>query len=158
MTLYASHVPSPLGRLTVLVDEGGALARILFSHEPLTAEVAWDDAHCGPAAAQLTEYFAGRRREFDLPLAPAGSAFQQQVWAELRGVPYGETADYRRIAERVGRPGAARAVGRANATNPIPIVIPCHRVVGADGSLTGYAGGLGAKRTLLELEGALAPA
>jgi methylated-DNA-[protein]-cysteine S-methyltransferase len=101
----------------------------------------------------VREYFAGERTEFDLPLAPAGSAFQQQVWRELRGIGFGETAGYGELAVRLGRAGSARAVGRANATNPIPIVIPCHRVVGSDGCLTGYAGGMEMKTALLRLEG-----
>lgn len=102
--------------------------------------------------AQLAEYFAGARREFDLPLAPRGTAFQQRVWEELRRIPYGETISYAELARRVGRPGASRAVGRANATNPIAVIVPCHRVIGSDGALTGYAGGEPLKRALLELE------
>ena len=105
------------------------------------------------AQRQLTEYFSGRRREFDLPLAPAGTEFQRAVWTALRAIPYGETISYGELARRLGRPRAARAVGTANGRNPIPIVIPCHRVVGADGSLVGYGGGLDIKRRLLELEG-----
>ncbi len=104
--------------------------------------------------AQLRQYFDGERDRFDLELAPRGSAFQQQVWRQLLDIPAGETRTYSEIARRLGRPGAARAVGRANATNPIPIIVPCHRVIGADGSLTGYAGGLPIKRSLLEIEGA----
>ena len=97
-------------------------------------------------ASQLGEYFAGDRREFDLPLAPAGSEFQRRVWEALREIPYGETESYGELAERIGHPGSARAVGAANGRNPISIVVPCHRVIGASGSLTGYAGGLERKR------------
>ena len=104
------------------------------------------------AEEQLNEYFAHVRREFDLPLAPRGTPFQRAVWAALEEIPYGETLSYGEVALRVGNPKAARAVGMANNRNPIAIVIPCHRVVGADGSLTGYAGGLAAKERLLALE------
>lgn len=104
------------------------------------------------ACEELREYFAGRRREFDLPLAPRGTDFQRAVWEALRAVPYGQTRSYGQIAAAVGRPRACRAVGLANNRNPIAIIVPCHRVVGADGSLTGYAAGLSVKAALLELE------
>jgi methylated-DNA-[protein]-cysteine S-methyltransferase len=105
------------------------------------------------AERQLSEYFDGTRTEFDLPLASEGSEFQKKVWAELRRIPYGDTATYGDIAQRLGyEPVIARAVGTANASNPLPIVVPCHRVIGSDGKLTGYAGGIDRKRTLLELE------
>lgn len=104
------------------------------------------------AVEELREYFAGKRREFTLPLAPAGTPFQQQVWAALREIPYGATCSYGRIAERIGRPKACRAVGMANNRNPIAIVVPCHRVVGASGALVGYAAGLDVKEMLLRLE------
>lgn len=104
---------------------------------------------------QIEEYFAGSRREFDLPLAPAGTDFQQKVWRALLEIPYGRTASYMEQAQRLGNAKAVRAVGLANGRNPIPIVIPCHRVIGSNGSLTGYAGGLAIKRALLEMEGAL---
>jgi methylated-DNA-[protein]-cysteine S-methyltransferase len=155
MTTYACTLDSPIGPLTVLVNADGALQRILFPKDAAPRDVVWDEEKCAPAAAQLAEYFAGARQSFDLPLAPQGTEFQRRVWRELAAIPFGATIDYRSLAERVGRPGAARAVGRANATNPIPIVLPCHRVIGADGSLTGYAGGIETKRQLLEMEGAL---
>ena len=101
---------------------------------------------------QLGRYFAGERDRFDLPLAPHGTAFQQRVWQALTEIPYGRTASYRELAERIGRPTAARALGMANGRNPISIVVPCQRVIGADGQLTGYAGGVDRKRFLLELE------
>lgn len=104
------------------------------------------------AARELKEYFRGERREFTVPLRPHGTPFQQAVWATLRDIPYGETASYKQIAERVGNAKATRAVGMANNRNPIVIMIPCHRVIGANGSLTGYGGGLDIKRSLLELE------
>ena len=106
------------------------------------------------AARELDAYFQGRRRTFAVPLAPAGTPFQQRVWAELREIPFGATASYGEIAARIGNPRACRAVGMANHRNPIAILIPCHRVVGRSGSLVGYAGGLDIKRALLELEGA----
>lgn len=140
--------PSSLGPLTI-VERGGALTEICFG----------DGGDCGDpvplilrAAEELREYFEGGRREFDLPLAPAGTAFQQAVWQALREIPYGSTWTYAQIARVVGNPAACRAVGMANHRNPLPIVIPCHRVVGSDGSLTGYAGGLEVKRRLLYLE------
>jgi methylated-DNA-[protein]-cysteine S-methyltransferase len=111
-----------------------------------------DDTAFEDARAQLAEYFAGTRRTFELPLHPAGTPFQQRVWGALRDIPYGETASYGQTAAAVGAPSAARAVGLANGQNPISIVVPCHRVVGADGSLTGYGGGLPAKQWLLAHE------
>jgi methylated-DNA-[protein]-cysteine S-methyltransferase len=153
MNAYAHTLESPIGPLTVVVNGDGALTHILFPHQRPVPDVTWDADRCAPAAAQLREYFAGERTDFDLPLAPAGSDFQRRVWDALRGIGHGEVVDYGGLGARIGRAGAARAVGRANATNPIPIVIPCHRVIGADGSLTGYAGGLDAKLALLRLEG-----
>ena len=153
MNAYAHTLDSPIGPLTLVVNADGALTHILFAHQAPPADVSWDADRCAAAATQLREYFAGERTDFDLPLAPAGSDFQRRVWDELRRIGHGEVVDYGGLGMRVGRPGAARAVGRANATNPIPIVIPCHRVIGADGTLTGYAGGLDAKLALLRLEG-----
>ena len=148
---------SPIGPLITVVDEGGRLVRVWFGDgwSRLGLEAAARNAgHCARATGQLGEYFARRRRTFDLPIAPAGSDFQQAVWREVLRIPYGETRSYGEIAARVGGAAVARAVGLANAANPIPIVIPCHRVVGADGSLVGYGGGLPAKAALLRLEGA----
>ena len=105
------------------------------------------------AERELEEYFAGRRTAFSVPLSMHGTPFQMAVWAALRAIPYGETRSYGELARRIGRPGACRAVGMANHVNPLPILVPCHRVVGADGHLTGYAGGLDVKKYLLELEG-----
>jgi methylated-DNA-[protein]-cysteine S-methyltransferase len=140
-------ISSPIGPLRVTVAEDGAVTRIDFGPGDVS-----DDARFTRVASQLDEYFAGQRTSFDLALRPQGGAFEQLVWAELLRIPYGETASYGEIAERIGHPGKARAVGRANARNPIAIVYPCHRVIGSDGALTGYAGGLETKRALLALE------
>jgi methylated-DNA-[protein]-cysteine S-methyltransferase len=153
MNACIDTLASPIGTLTVVVNGDGALTHVLFQDQAPPAGAERDPARCAAAVAQLREYFAGERADFDLPLAPAGSEFQRRVWEELRTVEYGAVTDYGSLGARIGRPGAARAVGRANATNPIPIVIPCHRVIGANGSLTGYAGGIEAKRLLLDLEG-----
>jgi len=127
-----------------------SLARNFLTQKPCE-----DPEALSPALTQLREYFSRIRREFDLPLDARGTAFQKAVWAEVARVPYGETTTYGAIAGRIGRPGAARAVGAAVGANPVPMLIPCHRVIGADGSLTGYGGGLEAKATLLRLEGSL---
>jgi methylated-DNA-[protein]-cysteine S-methyltransferase len=140
-------ISSPIGPLCLTVADDGAVTRIDFGAGDVS-----DDPRFAPLVAELAEYFAGERTAFDLPLRPRGSEFEQLVWAELLRIPYGETVSYGEIAARIGHPGKARAVGRANARNPIAIVCPCHRVIGSDGSLTGYAGGLESKRALLELE------
>ena len=114
-----------------------------------------DSGLLAEATLQLQEYFDGRRRRFTLPVAPAGTPFQQRVWQELQEIPWGTTTTYGEVARRIGQPTAVRAVGSANGRNPVAIVIPCHRVIGSDGSLTGYAGGIATKRRLLQLEGAL---
>jgi methylated-DNA-[protein]-cysteine S-methyltransferase len=148
---------TPIGALR-LVSNGARLVKIDFDGR--YAECEPDSNTVDPllarAADQLREYFAGGRKCFDLPLAPAGTPFQRAVWAALEDIPWGETRSYRDIAAAIGRPTAVRAVGAANGRNPLPLVVPCHRVVGSDGSLTGFAGGLAIKRRLLELEGALA--
>ncbi len=160
--LFRAMLEAPVGRLQVTVDDAGAIVEILLpNRRPKASSV----GRLPPAAArgmraaerQLREYFESARRVFDLPLEPAGSPFEQRVWMELLEVPYGVTTSYGAIAVQLGLTNGARAVGRANGSNPIPIVIPCHRVVGSDGSLTGYGGGLPLKRTLLELEGAIRP-
>jgi methylated-DNA-[protein]-cysteine S-methyltransferase len=139
---------SPVGPLRLTVTDDGAVSRLEFG-----AGERSDDPRFEPAVTQLDEYFAGERTTFDLPLEPdGGSTFERRVWAELMQIPYGETASYGEIATRIGHPGKARAVGRANGRNPVAIVCPCHRVIGSDGSLTGFGGGLENKRTLLDLE------
>lgn len=141
-------IETPIGPLTLEADEN-AVTAIRFG-----ADGAQDASPLLDAAeAQLREYFAGARRTFDLPLAPHGTAFQQRVWTALRTIPYGETRTYGELAAAIDSPNASRAVGMANHRNPIPIIIPCHRVIGANGTLTGYAGGLEVKRKLLALEG-----
>ncbi len=141
------------GTMTGLVAEPRVAAGAMPTAEPGAAAATWTaEGILRRAARQIQEYFAGTRREFDLPLAPGGNPFQQRVWTLLRGIPYGQTRSYGELARRLGRPGAARAVGSANARNPLPIVVPCHRVIGADGKLTGYYGGLRLKAFLLELE------
>ena len=144
-------IPSPIGPLTLVV-EGGAVTQLLMG-ETGNREIGERDEALLPAAAeQLGEFFAGQRRTFDLPLAPAGDDFKQRVWALLREIPYGETRSYGDLARALGDVGLSQAVGTANARNPIAVVVPCHRVIGSDGSLTGYAGGLERKRFLLALE------
>lgn len=141
-------IKTPIGPLTLQADEA-AVTAIRFGADGARDASPLLDA----AEAQLREYFAGARRTFDLPLAPHGTAFQQRVWTALRAIPYGETRTYGELAAAIDSPNASRAVGMANHRNPIPIVIPCHRVIGANGTLTGYAGGLEIKRRLLALEG-----
>jgi len=153
-------IESVVGPLTIVAEDGQirCLYMDLQRHRPDDDELGEPDPRgrdaepFRAAADQLDSYFAGELMTFDLPLAPLGSEFQQRVWAALQEIPYGETESYGQLAERIGSPGAARAVGLANGKNPIGIVIPCHRVVGSDGSLTGYGGGLDRKRQLLDLE------
>jgi methylated-DNA-[protein]-cysteine S-methyltransferase len=145
---------SPTGKLLLAADEAG-LRTILFAdgHEPATPRPHWREGltPLRETIRQLRAWFAGELREFQLPLAPEGAAFYQRVWCELRNIPYGETISYGELARRIGSPNASRAVGRANGANPIPIVIPCHRVIGSNGKLTGYGGGLPRKEFLLAL-------
>lgn len=150
--------PSPVGPLIVAAD-GAGLRLIEFQNprHPFQREPGWresEDEVLQRTRAQLDEYFAGQRRQFDLPLAPRGTDFQRTVWSALAGIGYGETISYLQLATRIGKPSATRAVGAANGRNPLPIVLPCHRVIGADGSLTGFGGGLPTKQFLLALEGA----
>ncbi|MDQ2751049.1 MAG: methylated-DNA--[protein]-cysteine S-methyltransferase [Actinomycetota bacterium] len=146
---------SPIGALLLVRDDVG-LTGLYLPHGkyPVTVAPSWerDDGAFADVTSQLEEYFAGRRREFDLPLRPIGTAFQLRVWNALLDIPYGQTTSYGKTAAEIGAPTASRAVGLANGQNPIPIIIPCHRVVGANGSLTGYGGGLDAKRWLLAHE------
>ena len=148
-------IPSPVGDLT-LVAEDGALAALHMDaakHAPdATALGERDDSGFAEATAQLSAYFARSRTTFDLPLAPVGNAFEQRVWALLREIPYGQTRSYGDLARALGDVNLSQAVGWANGSNPISIIVPCHRVIGSDGSLVGYAGGLDRKRFLLALE------
>lgn len=158
MMLY-THTLSPVGPLLLAADDDGL--RLIEFHaprHPMARGTDWregDNDVLGMARMQLDEYFAGTRRGFDLPLAPRGTQFQRAVWWLLAKIPYGETISYAQLATRAGKPTATRAVGAANGRNPLPIVLPCHRVIGADGSLTGFGGGLSTKQYLLTLEGAL---
>ena len=150
--MHVAHHPSPVGRLTLVVD-GDALTGCHFEgHSALAPQ--GDSRHPVLRAAmkQLDEFFARKRQGFDLPLAPKGTEFQRKVWLALREIPYGVTWSYAQLARRIGDEKATRAVGGANGKNPLPIIVPCHRVIGADGSLTGFGGGVGRKRALLELE------
>ena len=139
---------SPCGRLKIGYTDT-AIRYVLFTDEKGRGK---PSALSELAASQLTEYFSGKRKDFDLPLEPQGTEFRKKVWSALTEIPYGETRSYKDIAERIGNPKACRAVGGANNKNPISIIIPCHRVVGADGSLVGYGGGLDKKTMLLDLE------
>ena len=155
-----TYMDSPLGKV-LLARNADGLTHINFQEGndhiidvAPRVENGWqrDDDQFEDAITQLTEYFAGDRKEFDLPLAPAGTPFQQKVWAELCRIRFGETISYGELAKRIDQPTAARAVGAANGKNPLPVVIPCHRVIGSSGTLTGYAGGVEIKATLLNIE------
>lgn len=158
-TYWTEH-DSPLGPLLLLADDGGLTGIYMQPHRhgPDGVDAAWirDDERFAEARVQLDAYFVGELQRFELPLNPTGTAFQREVWAALRTIPYGETRSYGEIAEQIGRPGTARAVGLANGRNPLSIVVPCHRVVGASGSLTGYGGGIERKQLLLDLEARVA--
>ena len=151
--------PSRFGELGIAASEAGLVGIDLQSGlRPLPVKPEWQrgaTALTDSAAAQLQAYFSGEIEAFDLPLDATGTPFQQSVWRALCAIPYGETRSYRELAEAIGNPKAVRAVARANGANPLSIVVPCHRVIGADGTLTGYAGGLEMKARLLVLEGAL---
>lgn len=146
---------SPVGPLTLVAADGALVGLHLAEQRHRPAEETLGSRDPGPfdgVTAQLQEYFDGRRTVFDVPLAPQGTPFQRRVWEALLEIPYGATVTYGHIADRIGRPTASRAVGLANGRNPIAIIVPCHRVVGASGDLTGYGGGLDRKRRLLDLE------
>jgi methylated-DNA-[protein]-cysteine S-methyltransferase len=152
-TLCYSQIESPVGRLTLAGDDSG-LREVRFVNGDTTTPDSWRK-DCGPleeTIRQLRAYFAGSLQDFDLPLAPEGTAFQLEVWRKLQDIPYGQTISYGELARRIGNPNASRAVGLANGSNPIPIIIPCHRVIGSNGKLTGYGGGLHIKEKLLALE------
>jgi methylated-DNA-[protein]-cysteine S-methyltransferase len=158
MTDRQSLFDTPIGTLTIIASDDG-LTHVLFDGQTPdevgldnNLPIVDDDPVLAAAEAQLHEYFAGDRKDFDLPLDLRGTEFQVDAWQALASVPYGETTSYGEQAERIGRPGAFRAVGAANGKNPVPIILPCHRIVGANGSLTGFAGGLDLKQRLLALE------
>lgn len=154
---YYTKIPSPIGEI-LIVSDGKKITRVSMDKQKYAAEIGADwKEQAGlevlkDAAAQLKSYFAGSLKAFDLPLSFAGSEFQNKVWRELKKIPFGETISYGELAQRVGSPKASRAVGLANGKNPIAVIVPCHRVIGANGSLTGYGGGLTRKKQLLELE------
>jgi len=165
---YLTTVESPAGPLHIAVRENGAIVSISFGANQSAAAFEhaisgrgfspeWNDEPATDVIRQLAEYSSGERRTFDLPLDPVGSAWELTVWNALRTIPYGETRSYGQIAAQLGDASKARAVGWANGANPIPVVIPCHRVIGAKGNLTGFGGGIEAKIRLLEHEGALLP-
>jgi len=155
MPVSYAYLESPVGRLLIAGNAGG-LQQIVFSTNghPARPDSEWQEnpAAFGGVVRQLRAYFAGELETFDLSLAPQGTPFQQKVWSELLKIPYGRTISYGELARRIGNPNASRAVGLANGSNPIPIVIPCHRVIGSNGKLTGYGGGLAIKEKLLALE------
>jgi methylated-DNA-[protein]-cysteine S-methyltransferase len=154
-SLVYTELDSPLGAL-LLVGDGESLHGLCMQdgRRPARVHSSWrrSPAAFADVRAQLREYFTGERQAFDLRLSLHGSEFERRVWGALQDVPYGQTASYGEIARRIGYPGAARAVGLANGRNPVAVIVPCHRVIGADGSLTGYGGGLDRKRLLLMLE------
>ena len=156
--IVCRRIDSPVGPLMLAADDTG-LRHIEFRDNRHPANRAdWhggDNEVLQATEAQLADYFAGKRRRFDLPLAPQGTPFQLQVWQALAAIPYGTTVSYAQLAQQIGNPSGTRAVGAANGRNPLPIVLPCHRVIGADGELTGFGGGLPVKQFLLQLEGAL---
>ena len=157
--MWHSYAKTPIGMLLLVAAEEG-LVGISFERggEPADApdDSQRDDGRLRPVAAQLREYFDGKRRAFDVPLAPRGTPFQLAVWTQLRAIRYGDTRSYLDIAKALGKPAAVRAVGAANGANPIPILIPCHRVIGSNGALTGFGGGLDVKRWLLDHEARVA--
>ncbi|HZJ26860.1 MAG TPA: methylated-DNA--[protein]-cysteine S-methyltransferase [Acidimicrobiia bacterium] len=155
-TIRCRVVESPIGPLTLAGDDTAITALCMQDQaHPPPGRSDWTvDPHAfADVAGQLDEYFAGTRRRFDVALRLEGTPFQRSVWSALREIPYGETTSYGALAAGIGRPGASRAVGLANGRNPVAIIVPCHRVIGANGTLTGYGGGLNRKRRLLDLEG-----
>jgi methylated-DNA-[protein]-cysteine S-methyltransferase len=154
--MYFAEMESPVGPLRLVGEEAG-LRKVWFIHgrKAKQPDATWkeDGAFFSDVARQLKAYFAGDLREFDVPLLIEGTDFQQRVWQTLRTIPYGQTISYLQLAEKIGNAKAVRAVGLANGANPIPIIVPCHRVIGSDGTLTGFGGGMENKRKLLELEG-----
>jgi methylated-DNA-[protein]-cysteine S-methyltransferase len=165
MTLRTATFPTPCGPFSIAVNDTGAVVATAFGDldslrsrlKPTCHLISDKLVLTLPVKKEVESYFAGKLRSFTVPLAAAGTAFQHRVWSALIAIPYGETRSYGQLAADLGNPGASRAVGRANATNPICLLVPCHRVIGADGSLTGFAFGEEIKRQLLAHEGALHP-
>jgi methylated-DNA-[protein]-cysteine S-methyltransferase len=168
VSAYATKLDSPFGMLVLIADELARLTHLQFvtEHatgsakllvEKLVSDVLWSHGHFDVVISQLNEYFHHQRKSFDLPCAARGSEFQRRVWQHIRTIPFGQVETYGEIALALGMRNGARAVGRASATNPLAIVVPCHRVVGSKGQLTGYAGGLAVKDSLLVHEGVRAP-
>jgi methylated-DNA-[protein]-cysteine S-methyltransferase len=157
MSRYIGSFTTPIGLVSVVVDGDGAVKRFHFGplNEP---DLYPDDKAVAPVREQIEEYFAGDRQDFDLVLKPEGTVFQREVWGGLLTIPFGQTLSYGALAAKVGRAGAFRAVGAANGVNPIALIIPCHRVVGSDRSLTGFGGGIPVKAALLAHEGVISPA
>jgi methylated-DNA-[protein]-cysteine S-methyltransferase len=157
MTILETIIDTPIGALNAVVDEQGRLLELGFDKLQRPALRPSGPVAIAAGASdlerQLAEYFSGKRQAFELELAPRGTAFQLAVWNALRDIRYGDTISYSELARRIGKPAAVRAVGAANGANPIPVIIPCHRVIGANGSLTGYGGGIERKQWLLALEG-----
>lgn len=153
--MYYRYLPSPLGPLLLAGDEQGLHLLHMDAAQPWALADAWQPAgnRLDEVVRQLEEYFAGKREQFQVQLAARGTPFQQEVWQALQRIPYGTTCSYGDLAHEIGRPRAVRAVGTANGANPIAIIVPCHRVIGSNGTLTGYAGGVERKQLLLELEG-----
>lgn len=164
MSHFYDTFSTPYGAFSVAVASDGAVVATAFGdvdqlrHRFSTADLTHDAARTADVRREVLSYFAGESQNFSVRLAPAGTDFQKQVWNALQRIPYGDTMSYGGLARELGRPQASRAVGRANATNPICLIVPCHRVIGGDGSLTGFAFGEDIKRRLLEHEGALATA
>jgi methylated-DNA-[protein]-cysteine S-methyltransferase len=154
-TTYHTTIPSPLGEILLLSDDDFLTGLYFPNHKwgpSPQASWQWAEEPFALVRTQLAEYFAGERQEFDVPVRLAGTPFQQQVWQQLTRIPHGATITYAELARRVGNPAATRAVGAANGRNPVSIIVPCHRVIGASGKLTGYGGGLGNKERLLAME------
>jgi methylated-DNA-[protein]-cysteine S-methyltransferase len=152
---YATYTQSPLGVLQVKANDQGLTAINYYDDNPSESIGRPQQRVLTKTIAQLNEYFDGKRKSFDIPLVLKGTDFQQKVWRQLQEIPYGQTITYSELAARLGDPQKARAVAGANGLNPIPIIVPCHRVIGADNKLTGYSGGIEKKQFLLQLEGAL---
>jgi methylated-DNA-[protein]-cysteine S-methyltransferase len=160
MNFYLSYYDSPIGRLPLITNENALIALLWEDDNPKRVPLKWkliedDNEIANSVKNQLTEYFNGKRRVFDLPLEVYGTPFQKDIWKHLQNIPFGETRSYGQLAKAIGNPKASRAVGAANGKNPISIILPCHRVVGSNGNLTGFAGGVEAKDFLLKLEGRL---